>query len=362
MEWVLCIARLSKQPRAKYQCSRNDTTRKQRWVQIPKLNHHIFQHQSLMSFSSGIRNVNGFEVHFDSITRSHQLLVFSYTRPFFIFVFVFRFVRSYHFHLSTLFGVCIRSAIALLHGAHSDSIRQLLTPPLDAVPFSHCICCTLGMIMYCLNVPLKWIQLNGWHGMALHCIIRLCSQQVYNKPQWTYTRVLQSKNHFSSFHSAFPTSSFAISNTHTHKQSNPNKCPCSCESIAPWNVWILFDFAVGVAGASAAVVAASATAVWVYAKTLKCFCTRYTYTEFFVLFFIFYGDKFCGWNRVNWFSTTPCSGRSLQSSVQYKTGICVYPTWKLRLRFVDNFSGKDTKNRLNFVYEKQHHHSIHRVQ
>lgn len=33
---VLCIARLSKQPRAKHQCSRNDTTRKQRWVPIEK--------------------------------------------------------------------------------------------------------------------------------------------------------------------------------------------------------------------------------------------------------------------------------------------------------------------------------------
>lgn len=70
------------------------------------------------------------------------------------------------------------------------------------------------------------------------------------------------------------------------------------------------------------------------------------------------GDEFCGWKRVNWFSTTPCSGRSLQSSVQYKTGICVYPTWKLRLRFVDNFHRRSITNDVDDDDETNGNHRI----
>lgn len=85
--FVLCIARLSKQPRAKYQCSRYDTSVNNGGIQILSrvlcqlhANFHLkFKRKAFLCYFSC--NFCMANVCFDSISNTCQLLVFRFTRP-----------------------------------------------------------------------------------------------------------------------------------------------------------------------------------------------------------------------------------------------------------------------------------------
>lgn len=172
-------------------------------------------------------------------------------------------------------------------------------------------------------------MLNGWHGMAwlgiamtirFYGIIRLCSAK--SKPQWTYTRFYSRKIVsflLFLFHSAFSISLFAI------HIAEFNVC-FIVVVLAPWRVRVLAIY-VHCCCYCCLLLLLLLLLFLLYACVPKCWTLLHT---LHVLFWW----RWILWMEENWFSSTPCNGRSLQSSVQYKTGICVYPTWKIAIAFL----------------------------
>lgn len=150
---VLCIARLSKQPRAKHQCSRNDTTRKQRWA--PGF---WWCHWSSMQIHTNDDRVTVTVLHthfYDHNRNAMQFLKMliidwsvALTRPFCRWLFLrhsfdFLFFGSAIYRLREPYSMRLHRkrnktiAIFSSSSAHSETRGQLLTPPLDAVYTMH---------------------------------------------------------------------------------------------------------------------------------------------------------------------------------------------------------------------------------
>lgn len=134
---VLCIARLSKQPRAKHQCSRNDTTRKQRWVPIEKLppKNAVQLIRVIFDNNFGCHNVThtSSKSQFRFDRKYSPTIGLLFNAPFLWRVFFsLIFLRAFH---STGYVQLLQfgKTGCTFDSAHSDSIRQLQTPPLDAV-------------------------------------------------------------------------------------------------------------------------------------------------------------------------------------------------------------------------------------